>query len=74
MYLSGSDIRPIGCEPAEFIESPTFAPEADPDRGTPEDGDEDEASVRWLTARLAPADLPVGDPGAPGVSAPPADQ
>jgi hypothetical protein len=49
MYLSGRDIRPTGCEPAEFIDVPNFAPAAESGVGTPEVGDEDETS-------LAPAD------------------
>jgi hypothetical protein len=54
MYLSGRDIRPIGCEPAEFIEARTFAPGAAPGPGTPEVGDEDETSVQQPTARVGP--------------------
>lgn len=49
MYLSGSDIRPIGCEPAEFIEAPTFAPVAVPGPGTPAVRDEDETIVQRPT-------------------------
>jgi hypothetical protein len=57
-YLSGRDIRPIGSEPAEFIEALTFAPKADPGPGTPVVGD-DETSVQQSTAHLVPDDVPV---------------
>jgi hypothetical protein len=42
MYLPNGDVLPTGYEPAEFIESPTFAPAADPSPATPEVGDEDD--------------------------------
>jgi hypothetical protein len=45
MYLPGPDIRPTGCEPAEFIEVTTFAPMAEPAPATPEAGDENEPGV-----------------------------
>ena len=45
MYLSGPDLRPTGCEPAEFIEATTFASMADSASATPEAGDEDEPGV-----------------------------
>jgi hypothetical protein len=43
-YLSDRDIRPTGCEPAEFLDIPSMA-EAGGSAGTAEVGDEDEPSV-----------------------------
>jgi hypothetical protein len=59
MYLSGPDIRPTGCEPAEFLEAPTFAPLADSGPGTPEAGDDDETVMQQPTARVVPDHVPV---------------
>jgi hypothetical protein len=48
MYLPNTDIRPTGCEAAEFIEPPTVAPAADPFPGTTEvdDGDDEPVQMR----------------------------
>jgi hypothetical protein len=48
MYLPNTDIRPTGCEAAEFIEPPTVAPAADPFPGTTEvdDGDDEPVEMR----------------------------
>jgi hypothetical protein len=46
MYLSGPDIRPIGCEPAEFLEAPAFAPAPEPIPETPEVRDDIEPSAQ----------------------------
>jgi hypothetical protein len=45
MYLSSHDIRPTGCEPAEFIDEPPRALGADSDPVTLEGGDENEATA-----------------------------
>ena len=42
MYLSNRDVRPTGYEAGEFLESPTIAPPAEPNPGTPEVDDEDD--------------------------------